>query len=168
MERMANVQAFPLAMAPPRRSSFATHILAEAIQPEIKIPNISEYDETKDPQDHLDQFLAKSDLLDISDGAYCKIFGTTLTGKAMTWFNQLPSGMIDNFVQLSQRFFAPLRHQQKVPQNGLILIHCDPTRARESLRLRAEILRGRPGGPSCQSGACSKYYAAEPVNGKVS
>ncbi|KAL0324028.1 UNVERIFIED_CONTAM: hypothetical protein Scaly_2369900 [Sesamum calycinum] len=99
-----NVQAFPLPMAPPKRSPFATHILAEAIQPGIKIPNISEYDGTKDPQDHLDQFLAKADLPDISNAAYCKIFRTTMAGKAMTWFNQLPSGTIDSFEQLSQRF----------------------------------------------------------------
>ncbi|KAL0329065.1 UNVERIFIED_CONTAM: hypothetical protein Sradi_4893200 [Sesamum radiatum] len=98
------VQAFPLAVAPPRRSPFATHILAEVIQPGIKIPNISEYDGTKDPQDHLDQFLAKADLLDISNVAYYKIFRTTLAGKAMTWFNQLPSGTIDSFEQLSQVF----------------------------------------------------------------
>ncbi|KAL0370833.1 UNVERIFIED_CONTAM: hypothetical protein Sangu_0401400 [Sesamum angustifolium] len=91
-------------MAPPRRSPFATHILAEAIQPGIKIPNISEYDGTKNPQDYLDQFLAKADLLDISNAAYCKIFRTTLAGKAMTWFNQLPSGTINSFEQLSQRF----------------------------------------------------------------
>ncbi|KAL0385843.1 UNVERIFIED_CONTAM: hypothetical protein Sradi_2978600 [Sesamum radiatum] len=47
---MAALQAFPLAVAPPRRSPFATHILAEAIQPRIKISNISEYDGTKDPR----------------------------------------------------------------------------------------------------------------------
>ncbi|KAL0426870.1 UNVERIFIED_CONTAM: hypothetical protein Slati_2861800 [Sesamum latifolium] len=99
-----NIQAFPLAIAPPRRSPFATHILAEAIQLGIKIPNISEYDGTKDPQDHLDRFLAKADLLDISDATYCKIFWTTLAGKAMVWFNQLPIGTIDSFEQLSQRF----------------------------------------------------------------
>ncbi|KAL0433308.1 UNVERIFIED_CONTAM: hypothetical protein Slati_2665100 [Sesamum latifolium] len=37
-------------VAPPRCSPFAAHILAEAVQPGIKIPNISEYDETKDPK----------------------------------------------------------------------------------------------------------------------
>ncbi|KAL0430671.1 UNVERIFIED_CONTAM: hypothetical protein Sradi_0693100 [Sesamum radiatum] len=56
-----NIQAFPLAVAPPRSSPFAAHILAEAIQPGIMIPNISEYDGTEDPQDHLDRFLAKAD-----------------------------------------------------------------------------------------------------------
>ncbi|KAL0298787.1 UNVERIFIED_CONTAM: hypothetical protein Sradi_6538500 [Sesamum radiatum] len=112
-------EAPPLAVAPPpRRSPFATHILAEAIQSGIKIPNISEYDGTKDPQDHLDRFLAKADLIDISDAAYCKLFRTTLAGKAMTWFNQLPIRSIDNFEQLSQRFlhhFAIKKDTQKRP-----------------------------------------------------
>ncbi|KAK4388382.1 hypothetical protein Sango_2444800 [Sesamum angolense] len=113
-----NVQAFPLAMAPPRHSPFATHILAEAIQPGIKIPNISKYDGTKDPQDHLDQFLAKADLLDISNVAYCKIFRTTLVGKAMTWFNQLPSGTVDSFEQLSQRFLHHFAINKRYPKTA--------------------------------------------------
>ncbi|KAL0430778.1 UNVERIFIED_CONTAM: hypothetical protein Sradi_0703800 [Sesamum radiatum] len=44
-----NICAFPLAVVPPRRNPFAAHILAEAIQPGIKIPNISEYDGTRSP-----------------------------------------------------------------------------------------------------------------------
>ncbi|KAL0284534.1 UNVERIFIED_CONTAM: hypothetical protein Sradi_7194600 [Sesamum radiatum] len=99
-----------------RRSPFATHILAEAIQPGIKIPNISEYDGTNDPQDHLDHFLAKADLLDISNAAYCKIFRMTLAGKTMTWFNQLPSGTIDSFEQLSQRFLHHFAINKRYPK----------------------------------------------------
>ncbi|KAL0433790.1 UNVERIFIED_CONTAM: hypothetical protein Slati_2713300 [Sesamum latifolium] len=131
---------FPLAVAPPRRSPFAAHILAEAIHPGIKIPNISEYDGTKDPQDHLDRFIAKADLLDISDVAYCKIFRTTLAGKAMAWFNQLPIGTIDSFEQLSQRFLHHFAINKRYPKDGLILIHRDSARAREPARLRAKVL----------------------------
>ncbi|KAL0341718.1 UNVERIFIED_CONTAM: hypothetical protein Scaly_1834400 [Sesamum calycinum] len=128
-----NVQASPLAMAPPKRSPFATHILAEAIQPGIKIPNISEYDGTKDPQDHLDQFLAKADLLDISNAAYCKIFRTTLAGKAMTWFNQLLSGTIDSFEQLSQRFLHHFAINKRYPKTASYLFTVIQ-REHESLR----------------------------------
>ncbi|KAK4394706.1 hypothetical protein Sango_1624900 [Sesamum angolense] len=116
VEETENIQAFPLAVPPPRRSPFATHILAEAIQYGIKIPNINEYDGTKDPQDHLDRFLAKADLIDISDTAYCKIFRTTLAGKAMTWFNQLPIGSIDNFEQLSQCFLHHFAINKRYPK----------------------------------------------------
>ncbi|KAL0383020.1 UNVERIFIED_CONTAM: hypothetical protein Scaly_0589300 [Sesamum calycinum] len=127
------VQAFPLAVAPPRRSPFATHILAEAIQPGIKIPNINEYDGTKDPQDHLDKFLAKADLLDISNAAYCKIFRMTLTGKAMTWFNTLPSGTIDSFEQLSQRYLHHFAINKRYPKTASYLFTVIQ-REHESLR----------------------------------
>ncbi|KAL0393025.1 UNVERIFIED_CONTAM: hypothetical protein Sradi_2525300 [Sesamum radiatum] len=127
------VQTFPLAVAPPRRSPFATHILAEAIQLRIKIPNINEYDGTKDPQDHLDQFLAKADLLDISNAAYCKIFRTTLAGKAMTWFNQLPSGTTDSFEQLSQRFLHHFAINKRYPKTASYLFTIIQ-REHESLR----------------------------------
>ncbi|KAL0315330.1 UNVERIFIED_CONTAM: hypothetical protein Sradi_5411200 [Sesamum radiatum] len=133
IEGTEKVQAFPLAVAPPRRSPFATHILAEAIQPGIKIPNINEYDGRKDPQDHLDQFLAKADLLDISNTAYCKIFRTTLAGKAMTWFNQLPSGTIDSFEQLSQRFLHHFAINKRYPKTASYLFTVIQ-REHESLR----------------------------------
>ncbi|KAL0313246.1 UNVERIFIED_CONTAM: hypothetical protein Sradi_5723900 [Sesamum radiatum] len=116
---------------------FATHILAEAIQPGIKIPNISEYDGTEDPQDHLDRFLAKADLLDISDAAYCKIFRTTLAGKAMVWFNQLLIRTIESFEQLSLRFLHYFAINKR-SEDGLILVHRDSARAREPARLCAE------------------------------
>ncbi|KAK4394080.1 hypothetical protein Sango_1878800 [Sesamum angolense] len=130
---MENIRAFPLAVAPPRRSPFATHILAEAIQSGIKIPSISEYDGTKDPQDHLDRFLAKADLIDISDAAYCKLFRTTLAGKAMTWFNQLPIGSIDNFEQLSQRFLHHFAINKRYPKTASYLFTV-VQREQESLR----------------------------------
>ncbi|KAL0447936.1 UNVERIFIED_CONTAM: hypothetical protein Slati_1921500 [Sesamum latifolium] len=121
IERTKNAKAFPLAMAPPRRSLFATHILAEAIQPGIKIPNLSEYNGVGDPQDHLDQILARADLLDISDAAYCKLFRTTLSGKAMTWFNQLPPGTIETFEQLSWRFLHHFAINKRYPKTASYL-----------------------------------------------
>ncbi|KAL0322538.1 UNVERIFIED_CONTAM: hypothetical protein Sangu_1873100 [Sesamum angustifolium] len=131
IEEMENIQAFHLAVALPRRSPFATHILAETIQSGIKIPNISEYDGTKDPQDHLDRFLAKADLIDISDAAYCKLFRTTLAGKAMTWFNQLPIGSIDNFdLSVSCTTFAINKRYPKMAYYLFTVIQ----REQESLR----------------------------------
>ncbi|KAL0401791.1 UNVERIFIED_CONTAM: hypothetical protein Slati_4209000 [Sesamum latifolium] len=121
IERTKNAQAFPLAMAPPRRSPFATHILAEAIQPGIKIPNLSEYNRVGDPQDHLDRFLARADLLDISDAAYCKLFRTTLSGKTTTWFNQLPPGTVEIFEQLSQRFLHHFAINKRYPKTASYL-----------------------------------------------
>ncbi|KAL2241067.1 UNVERIFIED_CONTAM: hypothetical protein Sindi_0747900, partial [Sesamum indicum] len=49
LERTKNYQALLLAVDPPRHSPSAPHILTEAIQLGIKIPSISESDETEDP-----------------------------------------------------------------------------------------------------------------------
>ncbi|KAL0290853.1 UNVERIFIED_CONTAM: hypothetical protein Sradi_7041300 [Sesamum radiatum] len=103
-------------------------------------PNISEYDGTKDPQDHLDRFLAKADLLDLSDAAYCKIFRTTLAGKAMAWFNQLPMGTIDSFEQLSQRFLHHFAINKRYPKTALYLF---TVIQREHESLRDYVQRGR-------------------------
>ena len=81
--------ATPLAVLPPKRSPFSPAILAESLPLGVKITNLSEYDGTGDPQEHLDRFFAKADLYDLSDVAYSKIFRTTLAKRALSWFNQL-------------------------------------------------------------------------------
>ncbi|KAL0284243.1 UNVERIFIED_CONTAM: hypothetical protein Sangu_2837800 [Sesamum angustifolium] len=70
----------------------------------MRIPSLTKYNGTGDPKDHLDKFLAKANLLDMTDAGYCKILSSTLAGKAMTWFNQLPTLTIENFEQLSKHF----------------------------------------------------------------
>ncbi|KAL2250114.1 UNVERIFIED_CONTAM: hypothetical protein Sindi_2485100 [Sesamum indicum] len=54
----------PLGVAPPRRSPFASNIRAEALLAGLKVSNLSEYDGTGDPQEHLDKFYAKIDCLE--------------------------------------------------------------------------------------------------------
>ncbi|KAL0440335.1 UNVERIFIED_CONTAM: hypothetical protein Slati_2516500 [Sesamum latifolium] len=96
-------------------------ILAEALPQGIRIPSLTEYDGTRDSEDHLEKFLAKADLLDMSYTGYCKIFRTTLSGKAMTWFNQLPTHTIENFEQLSQRFLHHFSINKRYPKTASYL-----------------------------------------------
>ncbi|KAL0302346.1 UNVERIFIED_CONTAM: hypothetical protein Sangu_3106000 [Sesamum angustifolium] len=53
-----------LVVAPPWRSPFSGAILAEALPADVKVSNLSEYDGTGDPQEHLDKFYAKIDCLE--------------------------------------------------------------------------------------------------------
>ncbi|XP_073022575.1 uncharacterized protein [Primulina eburnea] len=110
-----------LAILPARRSPFTTAILAESLPAGMKIPNLSEFDGTGDPQEHLDRFYAKADLYDISDAAYCKIFRTTLAGRALAWFNKLPSGTIDSLENLTQRFLHQFSINKKYPKTAAYL-----------------------------------------------
>ncbi|XP_073159167.1 uncharacterized protein [Henckelia pumila] len=72
-------------------------------------------------EDHLDKFYAKANLYDISDAAYCKIFRTTLSGRALSWFNKLASGTIENLEQLTQRFLHQFSINKKYPKTAAYL-----------------------------------------------
>ncbi|KAL0448065.1 UNVERIFIED_CONTAM: hypothetical protein Slati_1934400 [Sesamum latifolium] len=104
----------PLAVAPARRNPFSMQILADALPQGIQIPTLM--DGTGDLEDNLDKFLAKANLLDMSDAGYCKTFRTTLFGRAMTWFNQLPAHTIESFEQLSQRFLHHFSINKRYPK----------------------------------------------------
>ncbi|KAL0312782.1 UNVERIFIED_CONTAM: hypothetical protein Sradi_5677500 [Sesamum radiatum] len=111
----------PLAVAPPRRSPFAPAILAEALPVGVNVSNLSEYDGTGDPQEHLDKFYAKIDWYDLSDAAYCKVFRTTLCKRALAWFNQLPAGTISSLEQLTQRFLIHFSMNKRVSKTAAFL-----------------------------------------------
>ncbi|KAL0449692.1 UNVERIFIED_CONTAM: hypothetical protein Slati_1525600 [Sesamum latifolium] len=111
----------PLAVAPPRRSPFSRAILAEALPASVKVSNLSEYDVTGDPQEHLDKFYAKINWYDLSDAAYCKVFRTTLSKRALAWFNQLPAGTISSLEQLTQYFLHHFFMNKRVPKTAAFL-----------------------------------------------
>ncbi|KAI3463696.1 hypothetical protein Pfo_020359 [Paulownia fortunei] len=113
--------ATPLAVLLPKRSPFSPAILAEFLPLGVKITNLSEYNGTGDLQEHLDRFFVKADLYDLSDAAYCKIFRTTLTKRALSWFNQLHGGTITSFEQLTQCFLHQFSINRKYPKTAVYL-----------------------------------------------
>uniref|UniRef100_A0A2N9ICH8 Uncharacterized protein n=1 Tax=Fagus sylvatica TaxID=28930 RepID=A0A2N9ICH8_FAGSY len=62
------------------------------------------FDGFKDPLDYLDSFRTIMRLHGVSDEIMCRTFPTNLRGSARTWFNQLETGSIDTFAQLSRAF----------------------------------------------------------------
>ncbi|KAL0313768.1 UNVERIFIED_CONTAM: hypothetical protein Scaly_2902600 [Sesamum calycinum] len=130
-----------LAIAPPRRSPFSTAILAEALPAGVKVSNLSEYDGTGDPQEHLDKFYAKIDWYDLSDAVYCKVFRTTLSKRALAWFNQLPAGTISSLEQLTQRFLHHFSMNKRVPKTAAFLFTISQ-RENEPLRDYMQRFRG--------------------------
>ncbi|KAL0303157.1 UNVERIFIED_CONTAM: hypothetical protein Sradi_6183800 [Sesamum radiatum] len=114
-----------LAVAPPRRSPFSSAILAKTLPAGVKVSNLPKYDGTGDPQEHLDKFYAKIDWYDLSDAAYCKVFRTTLSKRALAWFNQLPIRTISSLEQLTQYFLHHFFMNKRVPRTApfLFTIH---------------------------------------------
>ncbi|KAK4398070.1 hypothetical protein Sango_1282500 [Sesamum angolense] len=108
-------------VAQTQEHSFSAAIIAEALPAGVKVSNLSKYDGTGDPQEHLDKFYAKIDWYDLSDAAYCKVFCTTLSKRALAWFNQLPAGTISNLEQLTQRFLHHFSINMRVPKTVAFL-----------------------------------------------
>ncbi|KAL2228558.1 UNVERIFIED_CONTAM: hypothetical protein Sindi_1835500 [Sesamum indicum] len=127
-----------LVVAPPRRSTFAPNILAEALPVGLKVSNLSEYDGTGDPKEHLDKFYAKINWYDLSDAAYCKVFRTTLSKRALAWFNQLPAGTISSLERLVHHFLHHFSMNKKVSKMAASLFSI---RQREGETLRDYIQR---------------------------
>ncbi|XP_011102021.1 uncharacterized protein LOC105180059 [Sesamum indicum] len=133
LTRGAEDSYLPLAMAPSRRSPFTSHILAEALPVGLKVSNLPEYDGAGDPQEYLDKFYAKIDWYDLSDAVYCKVFRTTLSKRALAWFNQLPAGTISSLEQLAQHFLHHFSMNKKIPKTVAYLF---TVRQREGETLR--------------------------------
>ncbi|KAL0428188.1 UNVERIFIED_CONTAM: Retrovirus-related Pol polyprotein from transposon gypsy [Sesamum latifolium] len=99
-----------------RISPFSNKIFTEVVDPNFRLPDLPKYDNTKDPQEHIAAFELVMNLYGQSSAINAKLFVTTLTGKAQEWFTSLPSGGIETFDQLIQKFtfhFASKRKQKR-------------------------------------------------------
>ena len=66
--------------------------------------NLKRYDETTDPNEHLDIFLTQVNLYTNDDAILCRVFPTSLKGVALTWYDGLPPRPIDSFNTLVEQF----------------------------------------------------------------
>lgn len=78
-----------------------------------------EYDGTTDPWEHVCRFKNISMVYLYTDGVKGRVFATTLTNAAQTWFSQLEDGIIYSFDQLVTLFlhqFASSRRKMRSTQ----------------------------------------------------
>nr|KYP40461.1 hypothetical protein KK1_038186 [Cajanus cajan] len=76
---------------------------------------LDRYDGTTNPDEHVDIFLTQVTLSTTDDAALCRIFPTSLKGRALSWFTRLPANSIDSFNTLASQFtiqFATSRPHQ--------------------------------------------------------
>ncbi|KAK2999288.1 hypothetical protein RJ639_024668 [Escallonia herrerae] len=105
--------------SPPSEES--RYPLSEAIEkaklpPNFQMPQCDLYDGTRDPGEHVYQFLINMLLLQVSDAVMCRTFPTTLRKAAHAWFKSLQPRSIYSFVQLSdlfQKHFVSSRSRRK-------------------------------------------------------
>ena len=68
------------------------------------MPQVENYDRSKDPLDHLESFKTLMRLLGVPDEIMCRAFPTTLKGPARIWFSRLTPNSISTFKELSAQF----------------------------------------------------------------
>ncbi|XP_075633730.1 uncharacterized protein LOC142606232 [Castanea sativa] len=88
-------------------SPFTATVLECPVQSKFCLPQLEQFDELKDPLDHLNTFKTTLGLQQPPDKILCRSFPTTLKGAVREWFTKLPISSIDGFKQLSSSF---LRH----------------------------------------------------------
>lgn len=81
-----------------------------------KPPHLGTYDDTTDPDGHIENTDALLDYRDVRGAIKCRLFPTNLTKGAMTWYKGLPDGSITMWRQLCRMFprhFIVCRHHPK-------------------------------------------------------
>ena len=65
------------------------------------VPHIDNYDEVKDPLDHLETFKTLMHLQGVGNEIMCNAFPMTLNGAARIWFSRLTPNLVSTFKVLS-------------------------------------------------------------------
>nr|KYP52939.1 hypothetical protein KK1_025140 [Cajanus cajan] len=94
--------------------------------------SIEKYDGSSDPEEHLNVFLTQVTLSSQDDSALCRIFPTSLKGRALSWFTRLSSASIDSFSKLSSQF--TLQFATSKPYKTTSLALAGVRQKKESLR----------------------------------
>ena len=68
------------------------------------MPQVENYDRSKDPLDHLESFKTLMHLQGEPDEIMCRAFPTKLKGPARIWFSRLTPNFIGTFKELSSQF----------------------------------------------------------------
>ncbi|XP_042386649.1 uncharacterized protein LOC121978359 [Zingiber officinale] len=101
---------------PDGQMSFSLRVLEEKLPKGYKPPAIGEYDDSKDPKDHLRKFQNAVLLHQYNDVIKCQVFLNTLSDSTQKWFDGLPNGPITWFHDFKTIFlchFASNRKYQK-------------------------------------------------------
>ncbi|KAM2289942.1 hypothetical protein ACFXTI_030652 [Malus domestica] len=86
------------------RSPFTDEIEQAEPPCEFSMPHFTSFKRDEDPERHLKHYRSAMILYRNNDDLMCKIFATTLQGKAQDWFYTLPPQSIRNFYKLSLVF----------------------------------------------------------------
>ncbi|KAG8374710.1 hypothetical protein BUALT_Bualt10G0024300 [Buddleja alternifolia] len=107
----------------PKGILFGPQILPDELPNSFRTPNMSEYDGSSYPNEHLWKFENCALLNQYSDGVKCWVFLTTLTRSAQQWFNQLAPNSINSFKKFSSMFLHQFSSSKKYQNTSLSLFN---------------------------------------------
>ena len=85
-------------------STFTASVNSFPLPHKFCMPYIDNYDEVKDPLDHLETFKTLMHLQGVADEIMCRAFPTMLKGATRIWFSRLTPNSINTFKELSAQF----------------------------------------------------------------
>ncbi|XP_010684615.1 uncharacterized protein LOC104899176 [Beta vulgaris subsp. vulgaris] len=95
---------------------FSQEILGTPTPGKIKTPLIEPFAGLTDPDDHMASYKAQMSVQTSCEATWCHFFPTTLKGRALNWFQELPAGVITDFAILEHLFihqFVAGKRQRK-------------------------------------------------------
>ncbi|KAK2653313.1 hypothetical protein Ddye_013169 [Dipteronia dyeriana] len=98
---------------------------------------------TEDPLSHLENFIQQMEVQKTTRAAMCRMFPTTLTDYAKTWFRKLPAGNMDSFTKLSTDFCSQFQGVKPRLKDPIHLQYVIQKRG-ETLRAYVERFHKRP------------------------
>ncbi|XP_023907234.2 uncharacterized protein LOC112018931 [Quercus suber] len=102
------------------------------------MPQVENYDRSKDLLDHLESFKTLMHLQGVSDKIMCRAFPTTLKGPARIWFSRLTPNSISTFKDLITQFALHFIRGHRYKKSTTCLINI---KQREDKTLRSYITR---------------------------
>ena len=84
---------------------FSRRIREAELPPKFRI-SAEKYSGTEDPVSHLESFVHQMEVQNATRSTMYRMFPSTLTDCAKTWFRKLPSGSVDSFSKLTAAFCA--------------------------------------------------------------
>nr|KAJ0207872.1 hypothetical protein LSAT_V11C500290020 [Lactuca sativa] len=105
-------------------SPFVKELLEYEIPNTTKLPHLKTYDDTTNPDSHIDTYEWTMMSIKLDEQLWCTYFPTTLDGNASTWFKTLRLGSINNFSQLKYLFLTNFMQLQKYKGDCHSIIGC--------------------------------------------
>ena len=86
------------------KTPFTLEIEKEERPKDFNLPLLDKYEGVGDPMAHLLHYKQRISMERVIEALNCKLFATTLSGKALSWFCQLLEGFITNFTSFGRKF----------------------------------------------------------------